>query len=381
MIDFLKPVEKRLIDSIIPNTLGDSISIHSHSAQVDLTSVRLAIITVEEGRRAVNNTETGADFRAIRENLYAMYPGNWNVSLADLGTLKRGATVKDTYFALGEVLAELHKHQVIPILLGGGMDLMYANYRAYDSLEQMVNICALDAQFYFGEIEEEVSSKSYLSKIIMEAPNNLFNFTNIGYQTYFNAQEHLDLLKSLHFEAHRLGAINADIEIVEPVLRDSDIVALNMSAIKYSDAMATNNAGPNGISGAQFCAIARYAGLSDKVSSFGIYEYNPTLDVRGITAALVAQAIWYFVEGVNFRAKDYPFGLMNDYRKYLVPIEKDTYVFYKSNKSGRWWMEIDYNLDNKFKRHALIPCTYQDYTNAIAQELPDRWYNVLRKMS
>jgi hypothetical protein len=187
-------------------------------------------------------------------------------------------------------------------------------------------------------------------------------------------------LEGLFFEAYRLGEVSSAIQLVEPVLRDADIVSIDLSSIKNSDAPANNNATPNGFTGAEICAISRYAGISDKVSSFGIYEYNPKFDIKNQTAQLISQMIWYFIEGVNYRANDYPFGLKDNYQKYIVPIENEVLNFYKSNKSGRWWMEINLNESNKFKRHALIPCAYQDYISATNQEIPDRWLKTLKKL-
>ena len=215
----------------------------------------------------------------------------------------------------------------------------------------------------------------------MNPPNNLFNFCNIGYQTYFNSQDEIDLLKSLYFDTVRLGEVLNKIQIVEPILRDADIVSIDLSSVKNADAPANNNTSPNGLSGTDICAIARYAGISDKVSSFGIFEYNPTLDTKNQTAQLISQMIWYFIEGVNFRANDYPFGLKDQYKKFIVPIEDQVLNFYKSNKSGRWWMEIQISNNNKFKRHALIPCTYQDYVSASNQEIPERWMQTFKKLN
>ena len=99
------------------------------------------------------------------------------------------------------------------------------------------------------------------------------------------------------------------------------------------------------------------------------------------TAALIAQMIWYFIEGVNLRVKDYPFSTKENYQKFTVILEDDDpIIFYKSNKSGRWWIEINVISNNKYKRHALIPCTYKDYEEAMNQIIPDRWYKAMRKM-
>ena len=169
-------------------------------------------------------------------------------------------------------------------------------------------------------------------------------------------------------------------QIVEPVLRDADIVSIDMSAAKNSEAPATKNASPNGFTGAEMCAVSRYAGISDKVTSFGIYEYNAIYDDKNQTAQLISQMIWYFIEGVNYRANDYPFGVKDRYQKYIVPIDDQVLNFHKSNKSGRWWMEIALNEHNKNKRHTLIPCTYEDYISATNQEIPDRWIRTLKKI-
>jgi arginase family enzyme len=382
--EFLNPVDEALLAhaKMLPNqTFAQCIEIYTTQNNFpDLTNKKIAIVGVEEGRASVGNYGTGDNLDEIRKELYKLYPGNWPISVADLGNIKQGNTIEDTYFALGNLLSYLIKNEIIPIIIGGSQDLTYANYRAYDTLEQTVNIVAVDNKFDLGSIEDELTSQSYLSKIVMNQPNNLFNYSNIGYQTYFNSQDEIDLLNSLFFDTYRLGEVSNSIQLVEPLMRDADIVSIDLSSIKNADAPANNNATPNGFTGAEICTISRYAGISDKVTSFGIYEYNYKLDTKNQTAQLISQMIWYFIEGVNYRAKDYPFGLKDNYQKYIVPIEDQVLNFHKSNKSGRWWMEINLKENNKFKRHALIPCTYQDYISATNQEIPDRWIKTLKKL-
>ncbi|PKP14452.1 MAG: arginase [Bacteroidetes bacterium HGW-Bacteroidetes-3] len=382
--DYLIPIDDALLEYAkmqSDQSFGQCIEIYAAKGGFpNLANKKIAIIGVEEGRAAIGNHETGSNLNEIRKELYKLFPGNWPISVVDLGNIPQGNTIEDTYFALGELLAYLIKKKIIPIIIGGGQDLTYSNYRAYDKLEQTVNIVSVDNKFDLGAIEDDLTSQTYLSKIVMNQPNNLFNYCNIGYQTYFNSQNEIDLLDGLFFETYRLGEVSNAIQLVEPVLRDADIVSIDLSAVKNADAPANNNVTPNGFTGAEICAISRYAGISDKVTSFGIYEYNPTLDVKNQTAQLISQMIWYFMEGYNYRANDYPFGLKDNYQKYIVPIENQVLNFYKSNKSGRWWMEINLNESNKFKRHALIPCTYQDYISATNQEIPDRWLKTLKKL-
>ncbi|MCK0132042.1 formimidoylglutamase [Flavobacteriaceae bacterium F08102] len=382
--EFLLPVDDALVAhaTLLPNqSFGKNLRIHSKKNGLpDLDDVQLAIVAVNEGRRAIDNRGAGDDFNVIRKYLYQLYPGNWFSNIADLGNIPQGETEEDSYFALQALVADLLKKNIIPIILGGGHDLTYANYRAYDSLEQTVNLTVVDSHFNLGTIEDELTSQSFLSRIVMDAPNNLFNYSIIGYQTYFNSQEEIDLIEKLNFDAYRLGEVANDLKSVEPILRDADVVSIDIGAVRRAEAPANNNAVPNGFYGEAICAIARYAGISDKVSSFGIYEYNAKYDEKDQTAHLIAQMIWYFIEGYNFRSNEYPFTSKKDYKKYIVPIDNEVINFYKSNKSDRWWMEITYQ-HNKLTKHALIPCTYEDYLRTGNQVIPDRWWKTFRKLN
>jgi arginase family enzyme len=383
--DFLSPVDESIISHLelqSSNSIGNNMEIYSvQNGFPDLEDVAVAIIGVKEGRNAVDNNGCGEDLSEIRKNLYKLFPGNWSLKIADLGNIEAGNKVEDTYFAVSDVTSFLIKKNIIVILIGGSQDLTYANYRAYDKLEQTINLTVVDNRFDLGTIEESINANSYLSKIIMEEPNNLFNYSNLGYQTYFNAQEEINLLQNLYFDTFRLGQVKP-LELVEPILRDADIVSVDIGAVRSSDAPGNKNAVPNGFYGEDLCAIARYAGISDKVTSFGIYEYNSRYDNNNQTSSLIAQTIWYFIEGVNFRAKDYPYSCKQSYQKFSVILEDDDPInFYKSDKSGRWWMEINLISDNKYKRHALIPCAYQDYVQALKQKIPERWYKAQQKLT
>ena len=79
------------------------------------------------------------NLNAIRKELYSLFPGNWQSSIADLGDILPGNSLEDTFFALQKVTAKLIRKGIIPIVIGGTQDLTYPLYRAYDNQEQMVN--------------------------------------------------------------------------------------------------------------------------------------------------------------------------------------------------------------------------------------------------
>ncbi|MFB9055871.1 formimidoylglutamase [Mariniflexile ostreae] len=382
--NFLSPVPDSVLvynELLSAQILGRKLRIHSKQDGIpDLEAVNIAIIGVLENRNDVNYIGEPFSLNDIRKSFYSLFPGSWSTTVADLGDINKGETVEDTYFALKEVIGILVKKDIIPIILGGTQDLTYANYRAYDALMPMVNLVNVDCKFDFGDSQKPIKNNSFVGKIVLEEPFNLFNYATIGYQTYFNSQEEIDLMEKLYFESYRLGQISKDITIVEPVLRDANIVSIDLSAVKGSEVSSHQKHSPNGIDGKEICAIARYAGISNKVSSFGIYEYKPSMDDE-LTSMLVAQMIWYFIEGVNYRVKDDDFSNENNYQKFITLIDDQELIFYKSIKTGRWWIEIPFlsEVNNKLKRHTLLPCTHQDYIEACNNTIPDRWYKAFQK--
>ncbi|WP_338408075.1 formimidoylglutamase [uncultured Flavobacterium sp.] len=376
--DFLKPLDNEILQFIkefSSQQLGSKVVFHTIEDFPDINKIKVAIIGVLDNRGDKNQTEQ-VDLSHIRKELYGLFPGNWDASIADLGDIFAGNSSDDTYFALKKVVSILIKKKIIPIVIGGSQDLTYALYRAYDDLEQMVNLVSIDNKFDFGKESDPVSASSYLTKIIIDEPNNLFNYSNIGYQTYYNSQEEIDLIDKLFFEAYRLGEVSNNISIAEPVFRDADVVSVDLTVVKSSDSGILNPFMPNGFNGKEICALSRYAGISDKVSLFGVFNHNNSKR----ESVLIAQIIWYFIEGLHYRSNEYPFGSKENYTKYIIPLE-DELVFYKSNKTDRWWVEIPFiiNGNNKLNKNTLLPCSYEEYLGACNQQIPERWWKAQRK--
>jgi arginase family enzyme len=384
--NFLSPVSDLVLahnELLSLQAIGRKLKIHSaQNGLPDLDDVNIAIIGVLENRNDINYIGEEFQLNEIRKSFYGLFPGIWNTTIADLGDINKGESVEDTYFALKTAISLLVKKNIIPIILGGTQDLTYANYRAYDNLIPMVNIVNVDCKFNLGDSTKPIKNNSYVGKIILDQPYNLFNYATIGYQTYFNSQEEIDLMDSLYFESYRLGQVSKDITIVEPVLRDANIVSIDLSAVKGAEVSLNQKYSPNGLDGKEICAIARYAGISNKVTSFGIYEYKPSKDDE-ITSMLISQMLWYFIEGVNYRVKDDDFLDDRNYQKFITLVDSEELVFYKSTKTGRWWIEIPFlsEVNNKLKRHTLLPCMHQDYLDACKNQVPERWYKAFQKNS
>ncbi len=376
--DFLKPLDNEILNfvkEVSSQQLGSKVVFHTANDFPDLNKIKIAVIGVLENR-GNNNQSKEVDLSYIRKELYGLFPGNWDASIADLGNILEGNSISDTHFALSKVVSSLIKRKIIPIVIGGSQDLTYALYRAYDELDQMVNLVSIDNKFDFGKESDTLSATSYLTKIIIDEPNNLFNYCNVGYQTYYNSQEEIDLIDKLFFESYRLGEVSNTIAIAEPVFRDADLVSLDLTSVKTSDSGNFSKFFPNGFNGKEICALSRYAGISDKVSLFSLFNHNNSQQ----ESVLIAQIIWYFIEGFHYRSNEYPFGSRENYIKYIIPLEEEL-VFFKSNKTDRWWIEIPFisNTNNKLKKSSLLPCSYDEYLGACNQEIPERWWKAQRK--
>lgn len=361
MLDFLYPIEDFFTQkNYIPQTIGGRILKHTRKEGLpSLEGVQIAVFSLSNSENILKNS--------FREYFYSLYYGNWDLVLADLGNIPEGTTQEDTFIAIRETVSFLMKQGIIPVFLASGVENTYALYRAFDSMEQMVNLACVSPLFGFGDEYEIFSEDSYMSRILMETPTHLNHFSNIGYQTYYNPQESKDLLDKMFFESYRLGEITSYMEQVEPILRNTDLVSIDMAGVQAADIHMPQGY-VNGFSAREICAISRYAGLSSQTAVLGLF--NVPTSVRG--RMLIGEVIWYFIEGVNYRIKEFPTIEDKNYTKHIVLLDDFTIEFYKSNRTGRWWI-----LPSEASKGAfMLPCTERDYQKALEGIIPLRWWNL-----
>ncbi|MBS1596382.1 MAG: formimidoylglutamase [Bacteroidetes bacterium] len=383
--EFLQPLDR---EKVFGDTtwrtaqLGSSIDFYEGKT-MDIDGYDLAILSVSENRGHAANRGVEDGHVNIRRELYRLYTpvAEKPVRIVDLGEIKTGATLKDTYFGLAAVMLQLLTSKVIPIIIGGTHDMTFGQYLGYQELYTLINMVIIDERIDMEEPNGEMDASSYLMPILSHSPNYLFNYSHLGYQTYLNDPKTVDMLESLNFDCLRLGMVRQHISEVEPILRDADMLSIDISSIRMADAPGHVSASPNGFNGEELCQITRYAGLSDKLTSISISEYNPHYDNHGQTAQLIAQMLWYFVEGYYSRKGDMPAN-MDQFLKFTVKFEQYDHelIFWKSKVTERWWMELPYGDRKKYARHQMVPCSYTDYEMACKDELPDRWMKVYNKL-
>jgi formiminoglutamase len=377
---YFRPLEEKEYPA---DTIGSLIHAHTAHGFPEMTKGGLALIYVPEFRNGHPELHQQSDDR-FREAFSHYFPGaHWRAELYDLGTLLPGERVEDTYFALRQVVAELVKNGIIPVVVGGTQDLTYAMYQGYEELEQLINVMSLDNKLDLGDPEKPVGKDAFVSKLLMHRPCFLFNYSVLGFQSPYVKQPEIDLFEKLYFDAIRLGEYVADQRIAEPLLRNSDLLSIDLQALRSSDFPGDHYTAPNGFFNQDLCQLARYAGISDKLTSLGIFNLLPgNLDQRAHEQ--VAQMVWYFADGVAQRVGDFPIGSKKEYTRFTVFMEeiKHDLVFLRSNKSERWWMEVPYppKDGSRYERHHLIPCNKSDYELALENDIPDLWWRTYQKL-
>jgi hypothetical protein len=322
-----------------------------------LDGVRLALIGVGKG----------AD--AVRRQLYALQWHFGNLKMADLGNLRPGADAVATAAGLAEALSELHELQIAAVVIGDDAFLRSAQYLA-------LRHAATPIEFAMVLPGLDTDADAGLQRILQHQPSFLFNLSFYATQAYYMPQAALDWMEAGHYEHHRLGLLRGKMEEAEPGLRSTHVMSLDMAALRHSDAPDLLLASPNGLYAEEAVALARYAGLSPHMQSLLLYG-SPF--EHAVSAALAAQMIWYFVSGYTQRYPEHPTENDPAFMVYRTMMSNtvDEIVFYRSQRSNRWWMEVPHPYED---RSVLLGCSYSDYQRACDDELPDRWWRAYQRM-
>ena len=329
----------------------------------DISAIDIVLVGIGETRGGgiFNNGFGAAD--AIRKQLYQLHYWHYDVKIADFGNIKTGASLNDSYAAIRTVLKELLKLNKTAVLLGGTHDITLAQYFAYKELGRQVEATCIDATIDLRG-ESSIRSENFLLEMLTSEPNMVRHYNHIGFQSYYVHPRMLETMDKLRFDCYRVGLAKENMDEMEPVLRNTGLLSFDIAAIKYSDAPANENS-PNGFTGEEACILARYAGLSNQLSSFGIYGYQPQADVNELTARQIAQMLWYFIDGKSRSKQEAPLEDRNHFNEFHTIIAETDTLFLQSRKTNRWWMELP---DKK-----MIACSQRDYHHAIHNEIPERW--------
>lgn len=362
--DYLTPVNVALLnddEDYNDSQFGNTVRIFEKHFP-DLEDIDLVFVGINEFRGdGFRAKENSAD--AVRKQFYRLHYWHKDIKIADLGNVKIGSSIQDSYSAAKVVLEELLKIKKTIVILGGSHDNTLAQYNAYKGLGKIIEATVIDAKIDLRS-ESLIPAENFLMEMLTGEPNMVKHYNHIGFQSYFVHPKMLETIDKLRFDCFRVGTAKEKLDEMEPVIRTSDLMSFDISAIKNSDAPASQ-CSPNGFTGEEACSLARYAGMSGSLSSFGIYGYDSTKDINGLTALQIAQMIWYFIDGKSRSKQESGMSETHNFNEFHTSFAEINTVFLQSKRTGRWWMQMPDN--------SLIACSYNDYLFASNNEIPERW--------
>ncbi|MBM3935798.1 MAG: hypothetical protein FJ343_01455 [Sphingomonadales bacterium] len=336
--------------------------------------------------------EAAADW--IRAALYTLPYGKQFPSVADLGNMIPGRSFEDTLTAMAQVSSDLRELGHIPVWMGGSLPLLRGIFKGFKG-NGPTDVSVVSSRTHF-KTGPGLSPYEFVLRSLVEYDSlHLFNLSCLAGQGHYQEAGEPELLEQMRFEQLRLGPLRQHPDWAEPLLRSSAFTVFSLSSVRWSDTDGNLYSGPNGLFAHEFCQLSHYAGANELLKAAFFCDYfpsdsppSPTTELSGTQtqshagAHVLAQGIWYLLEGISQRCDDTPRINSRNYTRYTMALPGEhELIFVKSQKSGRWWIEVTLPVPagSRKERSLLVPCTYDDYLKATSGELPDRWWRIHQK--
>jgi formiminoglutamase len=369
--DFLRPINRFMLnddEGYKDGQFGKTMAAYEDELP-DLENADVVLIGCSEGRGTNLQRQFDEAPDKIRKAFYELYHWHKDVVVADMGNVRTGASITDTYAAMRLVITELLQLGKRVVVLGGSHDLTLAQYQAYATQQKIIDSTVVDALIDMDDQQSERASH-FLTEMLTSEPNFIHHHNHIGFQSYYVHPRLLETIDKLRFDCVRVGKIKEKIDELEPVIRNSALFSFDVNAFQQSY-MPCNQLSPNGLTGEEACVLMQYAGMSPVNNTTGIYGYKPGGDTNGMGAKAIAQMLWYFVDGVSKAKHEAPLTHREEYNEYHTSFNEVDTLFLQSKASGRWWAQ----LPNK----RFIACSYNDYLIASRNEYPERWLRAIER--
>jgi formiminoglutamase len=298
-----RPDEKLFYKNHDPNDLrlGDIVMFEPQDYK--MADVVLLGLPQDEGVRR-NKGRVGAKDApdAIRRCLYKLVAKE-GLKLFDVGNTIIEDTLEKTHDTHREIVRHLLRSDKRLVVLGGGNDISYPDCSAL-AMEKQGEVLAfnIDAHFDVRDNNERNSGTAY-RQLLEEGHIKPENFYQIGYQLFANSPTYINYLAEKRVWAYGLLQIRSIgiRHLLRRLLQQGDVIfwGLDMDVVRAADAPGVSAVNPTGLTGDEFCDVARLAGLDPRSRIFEISEVNPKYDIDERTCRLAAAAIWYFLDGVK----------------------------------------------------------------------------------
>ena len=369
--DFLQPLNLAELsndEGYKDTQIGRHITVYEEEFP-DITLADMVIVGCSEMRGAGIEFSNTSSPDAIRKEFYKLFHWHNDVRVADLGNIKRGASLQDTYAALTAVVSELIELGKRVVIIGGSHDVTLAQYNAYSSLNRIIEASCIDSRIDLN-MDSVLATDNFLMEILTGEPNFVRHYNHIGFQSYFVHPMMLQTIDKLRFDCYRVGRVKENLEEMEPAIRNTNMLSFDLAAIQHTHA-PVNRLTPNGLTGEEACTLMQYAGMSNNMSTIGIYGYVPEYDEHDLTAKQISHMLWYIMDGIYKSKQESVLEDRSNFNEFTLAFAEFETTFLQSKRTGRWWMQT---LEGKF-----IACSRADYLIASNNEIPERWMRYVER--
>ena len=278
-------------------------SLHNESA----TDIGIIGYVCDEGVKR-NQGRIGAKKgpKSVRSKLGKLPIHFENKKIIDFGdVICIDENLEDCQKALSKTISKLIKNNILPIAIGGGHDIAYANFNGIkDAIKNIsknkIGIINFDAHFDLRAVETQPNSGTPFHQILTE--NNAVNYFAIGIQQQSNprelfetaAQKKVSYVSNFDcetFSDHLKSKLDA-------FIKEVDVLYITIDMDGFSSAYAPGVSAPSSLGFTPSFVFNALAFLfqSKKVISCDIAELNPDFDVDDSTASLAARLVDYMVQ-------------------------------------------------------------------------------------
>ena len=210
--------------------------------------------------------------------------------------------------ALASVVHLLLEHSIFPIVIGGGHDIAYGHFngimKALGQRSDKIGIINFDAHFDLRPVKDGANSGTPFYQILKEHGKQV-NYLAIGIQEASNTPSLFNLAHQLGVEyilidRCKMTFIDETKKQLEAFLLDKDhiYITIDIDGIASAFAPGASAPSPTGFTPSFLLSCLDYLMRSNKVVSCDIAEFNPSYDIDGVTANLVARIVDHVVKNI-----------------------------------------------------------------------------------
>lgn len=216
-------------------------------------------------------------------------------------------------------------------------------------------------------IDIEILGKvaSLLNKNLYQISNKITNIANesrfvnnnfIAFQRHLCELDDIYEIEENYHNALSLGKMRTYPYLAEPIIRDCNLLHFNLNAMRSSECRDIDGTLPTGLNAEEICQLLKYAGTANNLKAIIVKPYDTGLSSDA--AELIAEALWYFAEGMNLQhTHDHP-AINQDYSQFIItnPESSNDFLFVKNNLTHRWWVEKSTDETPQY-----LACSYEEY--------------------